>query len=177
MTGRYERYQEELGLSADAADLLTGDVSVAALFEAAVAAHEAPESVANWIINELSTHFVDGKADGLRFGGAELGELIALVDAGTISRNAGKDVLAIMLESGGDPGAIVAERGPEQVTDSGAIEAAVDKVVAAHPDKAEEYRGGRTGLAGFFVGQVMRETGGTADPGLVNELVRAKLEG
>jgi glutaminyl-tRNA synthetase len=172
---RYARYQDELGLGAGEADVLTGDLSVAKLFEDAVAAHDAPREVANWVINELSPHFGGGKADRLPFGGAELGALVGMVAAGTISGKIGKDVLAVLLADGGDPAAIVAERGLEQITDSGAIGAAVDKVIAANPEKVEEYRAGRTGLAGFFVGQVMRETGGAANPELVNQLVRKKL--
>jgi len=177
LAARYERYQEEIGLSAADADLLTGDLTVATLFEEAVVVHGAPANVANWLINDLAPYLDDGKADGLAFGGAEFGGLVALVDAGTISGKIGKDVLAIMVEDGGDAAAIVEDRGLQQVTDTGAIEAAVDKVIAAHPDKVAEYRAGRTGLAGFFVGQVMRETRGAANPELVNELVNAKLDG
>ena len=77
--------------------------------------------------------------------------------------------------SGRDPGEIVRERGLEQVTDRAAIEPIVDALLAAHPDKVEAYRGGKTGLLGFFVGQIMRETRGTASPELVQELVREKL--
>jgi glutaminyl-tRNA synthetase len=176
LKGRYERYQRDLGLSGDEADLLTGDASVARLFEDAVDAHHQPRQIANWIINELSVHFEDGRASGLPFGGTELGALVALVDSAVISGKIGKDVLAIMVEEGGDPAAIVRERGLQQITDAGAIEEAVGAVIAAHPDKVAEYRQGRTGLAGFFVGQVMRETGGTANPEIVNEIVIAKLE-
>ena len=172
---RYARYQDELGLGPEEADLLTGNMSVAKLFEDAIVAHQAPTEVANWVINELSSHFRDGQADHLPFGGAELGALVGLVAAGTISGKIGKDVLAVLLADGGDPAAIVTQRGLEQITDAGAIEAAVDKVIAANPEKVEEYRAGRTGLAGFFVGQVMRETGGAANPELVNELVSKKL--
>jgi glutaminyl-tRNA synthetase len=172
---RYRRYREELGLSDDDADLLTGETSVAELFEAAVAAHDAAQEVANWVINEVAPYFDDGKADELPFGGPELGALIALVDDGAVSRPAAKDVLAIMADKGGDPAAIVEAHGLQQVTDADAIAAAVDEAVAAHPDKVTEYRQGRTGLAGFFIGQVMRATGGTADPELVNELVHEKL--
>jgi glutaminyl-tRNA synthetase len=177
LAARYARYRDELGLGDEEADVLTGDMSVATLFEEAVAVHDAPKDVANWVINELSTHFEDGKADRLSFGGAELGSLVGLVSGGAISGKIGKEVLAIMLEDGGDPATIVADRGLEQITDAGTIEAAVDKVIAANPDKVEEYRAGRTGLAGFFVGQVMRETGGKASPELVQELVKTKLEG
>ncbi len=176
LSSRHDRYVAELGLSPEEADLLTGDASVAAFFEAAILAHAAPKDVANWVINEVSPHFDGGKADGLRFGGEELGALVGLVDSGVISGKIGKDVLAVLVEEGGDPVAIVEGRGLRQITDADAIEEAVDAVIAAHPDKVQAYRQGRTGLAGFFVGQVMRETGGAANPELVNEIVRAKLE-
>ena len=175
LADRFERYREDIGLSNEEADVLTGDMSIARLFEEALAVHDDARVVANWLVNEVSSHFDDGKADGLQVGGAELGALVALVAAGTISGRVGKDVLAVMLAEGGDPAAIVAERGLEQVTDAAAIEPVVERIIAANADKAEEYRAGRTGLAGFFVGQVMRETGGTADPELVQRLVRERL--
>ena len=172
---RYERYAEELGLSREEADVLTGDLSVAALFEAALGAHDDPKVVANWIVNELSPHFDEGRADGLLFGGAEVGSLVALVESGTISGKIGKEVLAAMVAEGTDPQTIIEERGLEQVTDPETIGSIVEDVIVANPDKVEEYRNGRTGLAGFFVGQVMRETRGTANPELVQKLVREKL--
>ena len=104
-------------------------------------------------------------------------ELVGLVEDGTISGKQGKEVFAEMAESGDAPGAIVELRGMEQVSDSGAIEAVVDAVLAANPDKVEAYRGGKTGLMGFFVGQVMREMAGQANPGMVNEVLGRKLAG
>ena len=177
LAARFARYQDELGMSADDADLVTGVASVARLFEDAVAAHHAPSDVANWIINDLAQYLEDGKADALPFGGADLGALVALVDGGTISRTAGKEVLAVMVQEGGEPALIVEARGLHQLTDRDAIADAVDEVIGAHPDKVEQYRSGREGLAGFFVGQVMRATGGTADPELVSELVHERLDG
>ena len=176
LRARYERYRKELGLGDDTADLLTGELSVAAFYDDAIAAHDVPENVANWVINELSPHFEDGRADNLPFGAAELGALVGLVDSGVISGKTGKDVLTIMVEEGGEPAAIVERRGLEQITDTEAIRAAVAEVIAAHPDKVEQYRGGREGLAGFFIGQVMRATDGTANPELVNDLVKAQLD-
>lgn len=172
---RYERYAAELGLSLEEADVLTGHISVVALFEAALGAHDDPKSVANWIVNEVSPYFEDGRADDLLFGGAELGTLVRLVEDGTISGKIGKEVLAAMVNEGGDPQTIIEERGLQQLTDEDAIGSIVEDVIAANPEKAEEYRNGRTGLAGFFVGQVMRETRGTANPELVQKLVREKL--
>ena len=145
------------------------------MFEDALDVHHDAKVVANWVVNELSASFENGKADGLPFGGAELGALVALVASRTISGTTGKEILAIIVREGGDPEAIVAERGLEQITDVSAVEPIVEQVIAANPEKAEEYRSGRAGLAGFFVGQVMRKMGGTADPELVQRLVREKL--
>ena len=105
---------------------------------------------------------------------AQLGGLIDLVASGEISGKIAKDVFEILWTEGGDPATIVAERGLRQVTDTGAIEAAVDEVVAANPDKAAQARA-KPSLAGWFVGQVMKATGGKANPQAVNALVRAKL--
>ena len=172
---RYEYYLGEVGLTAEEADILTSDRSVSRLFEDALDVHHDAKVVANWVVNELSPYFENGKADGLPFGGAALGALVALVASRTISGTTGKEVLAIIVREGGDPEAIVTERGLEQITDVSSVEPIVEQVIAANPEKAEEYRSGRTGLAGFFVGQVMRKMGGTADPELVQRLVREKL--
>ena len=87
-----------------------------------------------------------------------------------------KEIFAEMVEAGGDPGALVKERGLERVSDAGALGALVEEVVAAFPEKVQEYRGGKTGLLGFFTGNIMRKTEGRADPKLVQELLKERLE-
>jgi aspartyl-tRNA(Asn)/glutamyl-tRNA(Gln) amidotransferase subunit B len=104
-----------------------------------------------------------------------LGELIDLITDKTINGRIAKDVFEIMVETGKMPAAIVEEKGLRQVTDTGAIDAAVEQVLAANPDKVAEYKSGKDKLFGFFVGQVMKATGGKANPALVNEVVKAKL--
>ena len=104
-------------------------------------------------------------------------ELVVLVEDGTISSKQAKVVFAEMAETGDAPGAIVEIRGLRQVSDSGEIEAIVDGILDANPAQVADYRGGKVGLLGFFVGQVMRETGGQANPALVNEVLKRKLEG
>jgi aspartyl-tRNA(Asn)/glutamyl-tRNA(Gln) amidotransferase subunit B len=103
-----------------------------------------------------------------------LAGLIALIDDGTISGKIAKDLFEIVWNEGGDPAEIVEARGMKQVTDTGAIEKAVDEVIAANPDKVEQARAKPT-MAGWFVGQVMKATGGKANPQAVNDLVKAKL--
>jgi glutaminyl-tRNA synthetase len=175
LAARFESYVRELGITEPQADILSGDAAVAELFEAALRAHDNPTGIANWITTEVLRELKDRPMGELPFGGAELGGLVALIDSEKISGRIAKDVFAAMMETGEDPRTIVRDRGLEQVTDRGALEPIVEALLAAHPDKVEAYRNGKTGLLGFFVGQVMRETRGTASPELVQELVRAKL--
>jgi len=175
LAARFDRYVQELGIPEPKADLLSGDSAVAELFEAALGVHDNPKGIANWITTEVLRELKDRPIGELPFGGAEIGYLVGLVDSEKISGKIAKYVFTDMMESGGDPREIVRDRGLEQVTDRGALEPIVEGLLAAHPDKVHEYRNGKTGLLGFFVGQVMRETRGTANPELVQELVRQKL--
>jgi aspartyl-tRNA(Asn)/glutamyl-tRNA(Gln) amidotransferase subunit B len=104
-----------------------------------------------------------------------LGKLIDLITDNTISGRIAKDVFEIMLEEGKGPDAIVEEKGLKQITDTGPIEDAIGQVMADNPGKVEEYRGGKDKLIGWFVGQVMKQTGGKANPGKLNELLQKKL--
>jgi aspartyl-tRNA(Asn)/glutamyl-tRNA(Gln) amidotransferase subunit B len=117
-----------------------------------------------------------GKAiEDLPFGPGHIAQLVARIEDKTISGKIAKDVFALMSESGKMPDVLIDENGMRQVTDTGAIEAAVAKIIAANPAEVEGYRGGKEKLFGFFVGQVMRETKGKANPELVNELVKKAL--
>jgi glutaminyl-tRNA synthetase len=175
LVARLTRYTTELELSFEDADMLTGDLAIAHFFEAALTAHNNPKTIANWVNNEVLRELKDNTITALPFSGAQLGALVALVDNNTISNTIAKEVFAEMLKSGGDPQAIVERRGLKQVTDPNALAPIIDKIIAANRDKAEQYRAGKTGLLGFFVGQVMKESGGKASPQLVQELVRSKL--
>ena len=106
-----------------------------------------------------------------------LGGLVELISDGTISGKIAKDVFAVMFETGRDAASIVEERGLKQVSDSGVIEALIDAVIAANEDKVAEYRAGKEKLFGFFVGQVMKQSGGQANPGMVNQILRTRLDG
>ena len=172
---RMEHYRDRLGLAAGDAFLLASDDGVAGYFEQAVRAHDNAKSVANWIINELRPHLRDKPPESLPLTPATLAELVALVDGQTISGMAAKQVLAAMLEEGGSPASIVERLGLQQVGDADQLEPVVDAVIAANPGNVALYRGGKTNLLGFFVGQVMKSTNGRANPRLVNELLRSKL--
>ena len=171
----YQRYTAELGLEEQDADLLSGDLATATFFDAALATHDNPQLIANWINNALQGEIKDTEIDTLPFGGAEFGKLVALVDAETISNNQGKQVLIEMLASGGDPATIVEAKGMRQISDADALIPIIDQIMADNPSKVADYRSGKTGLFGFFMGQVMRSTGGKANPQVVNAIVESKL--
>jgi glutaminyl-tRNA synthetase len=172
---RFERYQAELGLPEGDVDLLTGDLTLAELFEGAVAVHDAPRAVANWIVNDLLRELKDREIEDLPFGGEEIGRLVALVENGTISGRTAKDVFARLAREGGDPREIVRAEGVEQISEPAALRPIVEGAIDGHPEQAARYSAGQSGLLGFFVGQVMRETGGRANPEVVQRLVREKL--
>jgi aspartyl-tRNA(Asn)/glutamyl-tRNA(Gln) amidotransferase subunit B len=172
------RFVSAYGLSPEDAGVLVSEKETAQFFER-VADGRDPKTAANWVMGDLF-----GALNRLGIGieqspvsAEQLGSLIDLIADGTISGRLAKDVFAEMLASGANPGAIVEAKGLRQVTDSGAIEAAIDTVLAAQAEKVAEYRAGRDKLYGFFVGQIMRATEGKANPGLVNELLRKKLTG
>ncbi|MDP9349185.1 MAG: glutamine--tRNA ligase/YqeY domain fusion protein [Gemmatimonadota bacterium] len=171
------RYPDELGITPAEAEILTRVEDVAALFEATVRLGSRPRSVANWIINDVLVTLKEHGINEIAFGPPDLHALAGLVEEGTLSSSAGKVVLAEMVRTGADPARIVEERGLRQESDPAALAPLVDEVLAANGPKAEEYRGGKVGLMGFFVGQVMRRTGGKANPALVTRLFEERLGG
>ena len=173
------RYETDFGLSAYDARVLTDDRDIAEYFEAAVAAKANPKQAANWIMGDISAYLNNERKSikEIPLTPIALAELTALIDASTISNKIGKDILPELLTKGGSPSAIVEREGLVQISDSGAIEAAIEAVIAANPKELEQYRGGKTKLLGFFVGKVMQQTGGRADPKMTNQLLAKKLNG
>ncbi|MEA2842821.1 MAG: glutaminyl-tRNA synthetase [Actinomycetota bacterium] len=175
LAGRLAAWPAEHGISEADADLLTGDLATGDLFLGAVAGGAPAPTVARWIINDLPHALGDRELADVSITGVGLGALVGAVEAGAITGAAAKDVFVELVERGGDPERIIAERGLGQVSDEGAIAAIVDEVVAANPDKAELYRGGKTPLLGFFVGQVIRASKGKANPQVVQKLLAERL--
>jgi len=173
---RFARYQTELGLSTEHADLLTGAHAQANFFEAALSEHDDGPAVAAWIVNDLRGVLGNRTLDDLSFDGAGLGRLVALVAEGGVSRRAAKDVLARMVEVGGEPSDLIREMGLERVDDEGALSSVIDEVLAAWPDKIDAYRAGKKNLIGLFVGEVMKATGGAADPKAVRTMLAQRLD-
>jgi aspartyl-tRNA(Asn)/glutamyl-tRNA(Gln) amidotransferase subunit B len=169
------RFMKDYGLSAYDADVLVAEKESADFFEA-VAKGRDGKTAANWVINEL---FGRLNKEGLDIASspvsaAQLGSIIDLIASGAISGRSAKDVFEIVWSEGGDPAVIVETRGLRQVTDTGAIEAAIDAVIAANPDKAAQVKA-KPAAIGWFVGQVMKSTGGKANPQAVNELLKKKF--
>lgn len=172
--GVFDRLVGEWDLPPLDAVQLAAEERLSEFFHATVAAHPGnARGVANWILNEALPVLRDGEGGQLE--PAALAELVKLQDEGVVSSAGAREAFAVLVEQGGDPRAIVAERGLEQVSDTAALEGIIDGLLGAHPAQVEAYRAGKTGLAGFFVGQVMKETRGRANPRLVKELVERKL--
>lgn len=170
------RCVEKLGLTRYDAMVICENREVADFFEKAAAGHDA-KKVANWLMGDF---FAMLKRKNLTIeespvSAESLGRLVDLIEKDVISGKIAKDVFEIMSETGEDPEKIVEEKGLKQVTDTGAIEAIVDKVIAENPDKVNAYKGGKVGLMGWFVGQVIKESRGKANPQVVNRLLAAKL--
>jgi glutaminyl-tRNA synthetase len=159
------------------ADLLTRDAATADLFDATVRAGAPAQSAANWIIHELTRELQGRSVNALQFGPAELARLIALVESGRVNSSTARDVLSVMAQSGGDPAAIVERQGLSQISDDASLTPIIDEVLANHDDRVAAYRAGRTGLLGFFVGQVMGRTAGRANPERVKALLTERLGG
>jgi glutaminyl-tRNA synthetase len=174
---RRARYVRELGVPEVEAEIVTRELATADLFEAALAAGASPRGVANWVVHELPREIGGRTIENLPLTGPQIGTLVALVEAGTLSSSAGREVLAEMVASGVDPEEIVEKRALRQVSDRRILAPIVEEVVTLNAAKAAEYRGGRVGLLGFFVGQVMRRTGGRANPEVVRELLANALAG
>ena len=171
------RFMGDFGLADYDASVLTADLDAAAYFEA-VAGKTNGKLAANWVINELFGRLKkdDREIEDSPVTPAQLSQLIALIEADTISGKIAKDVFETCYTTGRDPEEIVETEGLKQVTDTGAIEAAVDDIIAANPDQVAKARENPK-LAGWFVGQVMKATGGKANPKAVNQIVAQKLAG
>jgi len=171
------RFMSDYGLSSDDAFLLTSSRPLADYFEDAARLSANPRSAANWIMGDL--------AFALKSSGREIEEcplppdrlasLIRMIDAGVISGKIAKAIFEEVFRSGEEPAAAVKRLGMVQVSDETSLLAAIDKVIAASPKQLSEYRSGKEKLFGYFVGQVMKETKGQANPGVLNELLKKRL--
>ncbi|MBA3578116.1 MAG: Asp-tRNA(Asn)/Glu-tRNA(Gln) amidotransferase subunit GatB, partial [Sphingomonas sp.] len=172
-----KRYESH-GITPYNASVLTADVDIAGWFDALLETGAEPKAAANWTASELfgALNRMNLTIEQSPLAPAQAGDLLKLVGDGTLSGTLAKQVFEIMLETGEGAGAIVEKRGLKQTSDTGEIDSRVDEVIAANPDKVAEYKGGKQQLFGFFVGQVMKAMGGKANPKVVNDRLRAKLD-
>jgi aspartyl-tRNA(Asn)/glutamyl-tRNA(Gln) amidotransferase subunit B len=175
---RRRRFMDQYGLSYNDASQLTSERSLADYYEKAAEVSGNARSASNWIRSELLREL---ESAGLLAGASpiapeDLGELVRLIEDGKINGKQGKDVLVEMFKSGSSAATIIAEQGLVQVSDTGEIDSIIDEVIAANPQQLEHYRAGKETLFGFFVGQVMKASKGKANPKVVNERLKEKLQ-
>jgi aspartyl-tRNA(Asn)/glutamyl-tRNA(Gln) amidotransferase subunit B len=173
------RYEADLGLSAYDVRVLTDDRAVAEYFEAALAAGAPAKQAANWLMSDITGYLNSEKKAiaEIALTPEAFAELLNLIESNTISSKIAKDLLPELLTQGGSPKKLIESKGLTQISDPSALEAFIDELLVAHPTELEQYRAGKTKLQGFFVGQLMKKTGGRADPKLANQLLIKKLQG
>jgi aspartyl-tRNA(Asn)/glutamyl-tRNA(Gln) amidotransferase subunit B len=173
------RYADQFGLSIYDARVLTDERQMAEYFEATVAAGADAKAVSNWITGDIAAHVNANRLSyvDLLLKPEQLAELVGLIEAAEISGKIAKEILPQLLAEGGSAKAIVAAKGLGMISDPAAITAIVDQLLADHPAEVEAFRGGKNKLQGFFVGLLMKQTGGRADPKLANQILLTKLKG
>ena len=173
------RYSTELGLSIYDARVLTDESSMATYFEKVVNEGGAAKSSANWITGDLAAYIKSNRLtfDQLSFQPNQLAEMLKMIDNGEISGKIAKEILPELLSKGGSPKQLVQERGLGMIGDPKVIEEIIDQLILKHPNEVESFRSGKKKLLGFFVGQLMKETKGKADPKLANQILNKKLQG
>ena len=176
-SSKRHRYAEEFGLSMYDARVLTDEYSMAEYFEGVVAAGANPKSATNWITGDIAAYVNANKQDfhHLPFRPNQLAEMVQMIDDGKISGKIAKEILPELLIKGGSPKEIVDQRGLGMISDSSVISSLVDELLNMYPKEVNEYRGGKKKLQGFFVGQLMKKTGGKVDPKLSNKILSQKL--
>ena len=174
-----QRFMESFGLSTYDAEVLVADKQVAEYFEEVVAAKADPKLICNWISGELMRIMNENKVDIRNVGipAESLARLIQFLQEGSISGKIAKTVFEEMVQSGKDPATIIEVRGLKQVSDEGALRGLLETLLNNNPKQVEQYRAGKTQIKGFFVGQVMKETKGQANPKIVNQLLEELLNG
>ncbi len=172
------RYQE-IGLSEYDANVIVEQMGLALFFDKVLELGANPKTAVNFIMGEIAAYLKEDHIEitDTKLTPENLAELISLIEKGTISNNIGKQIIIEMLKEGTKASVIVEKKGLSQITDESAIKEIVQKVVDSHPNEVEAYRNGKTNLLGFFVGQIMKETKGRANPKTVNEMLRGLLDG
>lgn len=172
----FDKYTGELGLNSEVANTLARDEQLSSFYEESLSALKSPVNLANIVTNEVARELKHMQASEFKFNAKQIAELVKMVDDETISNKIAKQVFEEMVKSGEAPKQIVEAKGLVQISDPSAILPIIDEVMAKNPDNVDKFKAGNTKLLGFFVGQVLKATGGKANPQVVNELVAEKLK-
>jgi glutaminyl-tRNA synthetase len=170
---KFERYTK-LKLNTEVANTLARDEALSLILEETLSIYSGAVTVANIIANDVARELK--QSSDLKFGAKQIATLAKMIDDETISNKIAKDVFEMMTQSGDSPEDIVEQKGLKQISDESVIAPIIDEVIAKNPDNLQKYKDGNTKLAGFFVGQVLKATGGKANPKIVNTLVAKKLQ-
>ncbi|MEA3523814.1 MAG: glutamine--tRNA ligase/YqeY domain fusion protein [Campylobacterota bacterium] len=172
----FDKYTNEFRLNSEVANTLARDENLASFYEEALSVLNSRVALANIVVNEVARELKQMQVNALRFNANQIAELVKMVDDGTISSKIAKQVFEEMVKSGEDPTQIVEDKGLIQISDPAKISPIIDDIIAKNPDNVAKFKAGNTKLLGFFVGQVLKSTGGKANPKVVNELVAEKLK-
>lgn len=172
---RLNHYQNDFGLNPEVAVIIAKDEKLSSFFEDTLKSYNNPASVGNWVANELSRELKNKSVDELLFNACEFSELAEMIDNGQISGKIAKEIFEEMLEKGGSPKKIVESKNLTQISDISQLEPIIDKIISNNPQNVAKYKEGKTNLFGFFVGQAMKETGGKANPQVLNDIILKKL--
>ncbi|RUM64168.1 MAG: glutamine--tRNA ligase [Sulfurimonas sp.] len=175
-TALFTKYTQELKLNSEVANTLARDSQLSAFYEEALSEINSPVSLANIVTNEVARELKQMQISELKFSTSQISQLVKIIDDGTISNKIAKQVFEEMVKSGENPNKIVEDKGLIQISDPVIISAIIDEVMAKNPDNVEKFKAGNIKLLGFFVGQVLKSTGGKANPQVVNQLVAQKLK-
>jgi len=172
----FDKYTNELKLNSEVANTLARDEHLSSFYKEALSALNSPVTLANIISNEVARELKHMQIDELKFDAKQVAELVKMIDDGTISSKIAKQVFEEMVKSGENPSVIVEAKGLIQISDPSKITPIIDEIIANNPENVAKFKAGNTKLLGFFVGQVLKSTGGKANPQVVNKLVAEKLQ-
>ena len=172
----FDKYVGELGLNSEVANTLARDEKLSHFYEETLGMLNNPVGLANIVANEVARELKEREVDALKFSAKQIAQLVKMIDDGTISSKIAKQLFEEMAKSGEDPAQIVKDKGLVQISDPAKIVPIIDEVIENNPDNVAKFKAGNTKLLGFFVGQVLKNTGGKANPQVVNKLIAEKLK-
>jgi glutaminyl-tRNA synthetase len=172
----FDKFTNELQLNSEVSSILAKDQTLALFFEKTLEHYNSPVNIANIVTNEVAKELKEFDISDLKFTPNQIAQLVTMIDDETISTKIAKDVFEDMKQTGTDPKIIVDEKGLIQISDPDIINPIIDEIITKNPENVEKYKSGNNKLFGFFVGQVLKATNGKANPKIINELVKNKLD-